>query len=206
MSLLVNVLVLAVILIIILAAVFLFKQQIFPSSITEQQAESLIMSDLQNANPGANLTVINATPSQFSGSWHFVVSTVLNATSPCPSYYIYSFDYPKYGFVYRVVNDYTSGCNIFVVGNNSTYALTSYPVAITRSYALNISQIRAFVNTYGYNNVSTSAQFLNKTTIAGTTYNDIWLVRYSATKAAYSVYAALSELGGNVITVYNSTT
>ena len=206
MSLLVNVLVLAVIIIAILAAVFLFGQQIFPSTITTTQAESLVLSDLQNANPGANLSVTNVTPSQFSGSWHIVVSAVLNATSPCPSYYIYSFDYPKYGFVYRIVNDYASGCSIFVVGNQSTYTLTSYPVAITRSYMLNVSQIKDFVNAYGYYNVSTSAQFFNKTVMAGTTYNDIWLVRYSARKATHSVYAILSEAGGDLLGTYNSTT
>ncbi len=108
--------------------------------VTEAQALSLVEGDVQNANPGVLINVTNVTPSQFPGSWHILMSVILNATSPCPSYYIYSFDYPKYGFVYNIENTYTSNCIVYGLMQNKSYIIASYPVAVVRAYSFNASK------------------------------------------------------------------
>ncbi|MDE1768552.1 MAG: hypothetical protein KGH62_04230, partial [Candidatus Micrarchaeota archaeon] len=140
---------------------------------------------------GANaiVNVTNVTPSQYAGSWHILAGVILNNTSPCPSYYVYSFEYPQYQFVSRVQNVYTSGCNV----NETT--IGSYPVAIAKSYALNISQVKTFVSTYGYNNVIVTASHIPKILISGTNYTDVWAVYYNAPTSTNSVQVYLDSNG-----------
>ncbi len=188
-----------VLVIIIFIGYFAASHVSFGSQVTEAQAEALVMHDLQNSNPGAVINVTNSTPSQYQGSWHIVTSVVLNATSPCPSYSIYSFDYPKYGFVYRVDNTYTDNCVVYGIAPGRGYVIGSYPVAITESYARNVSAVTGFVSRYGFGNVSVHATYYNSTVFYGTRYSDVWLVGYTAPKTNESVDVLLSQLNGTVL-------
>lgn len=171
--------------------------------ITQAQAVSLVTSDLQKTIPNSVINITNVTPSQFAGSWHILASIVTNATTPCPSYFIYSFDYPKYSFVYGVVNIYTKNCVIYGLGQNKSYTISSYPAAIARSYNLNIKNVTNFVKYYGYGSVVVLANYYNKTTLLGRTYNSIWLVNYSAPSSNHSVYVLLSQFNGTALLSYN---
>jgi len=188
-----------VIVVIIFAGYFALSHVSFGQQVSQTEAESLVLHDLQNSNPGAIINITNVTPSQYAGSWHIVSSVVENATSPCPSYYIYSFDYPKYGFVYRVDNTYTSNCTIYGIIPGKSYTISSYPTAITESYISNISVIKAFVGKYGFGNVVVKALYYNYTSYLGVNYTGVWSVEYSAPGTNQTVSALISQVNGTLI-------
>ena len=203
MDLLSKAVVAAVAIVVIIFAVYVALSHVsLGQQITEAQAASLVLHDLQNSNPGAAVNITNVTRSQYAGSWHILASVVTNATSPCPSYYIYSFDYPKYGFVYRVDNTYTSDCVVYGVVGNS-YPIGSYPVAITASYSRNITAVSDFVRSHGFNNVAVHATYYNSTTVSGSTYLDVWAVNYSYPSSNSSVIVLLSQQNGTVMLAYS---
>ncbi len=175
-----------VIIAIVGAAFYLLSSGVFGHHVTEQQATALVKYDMQNSNPGAEINITNVTPSQYAGSWHILASVILNATSPCPSYYIYSFDYPQYNFVYRVVNTYTDNCTIYSGAGNQT-VIGSGPAAITQSYDLHIPSVMSFVREYGYANVRTHAGYYGSIAYSGANYSDAWLVNYTSAKANTTV-------------------
>lgn len=188
---------------IIFVAYYTISHVTFAQPVTEQQASSLVLHDLENANPGAAINITNVTPSQYAGSWHILASIVTNATSPCPSYSIYSFDYPKYGFVYQVENKYTSNCVIYGIVAGKGYIIGSYPVAITASYNLNLSSVNNFIQKYGLTKIAVYATYYNKTTLSGKNYTGIWLVNYTAPNARY-VAVVLSQVNGTELSAYGS--
>lgn len=200
-----SLLIVAAIIALVFAAYYTIKQVSSAQQVTKEQAEALVLRDLQNANPQAAVNITNVTPSEFSGSWHIVVSVIMNATSPCPSYFIYSFDYPKYQFVYRIDNTYTNRCIIYGLIPGKSYIVGSYPIAIARSYELNLSTVTTFINKYGYGRVSVHAQYFNSTKLFGENYTQVWIVNYSAIQAPYSVYAVLSQVNGTPLFTYNKT-
>ncbi len=187
---------------------YIFQHVSLSQPISRSQASSLVLRDLENNNPDAAINITNVTPSQYQGSWHIVASVIDNAESPCPSYEIYSFDYPAYSFVYRVDNKYTNytqnACIIygFIAGN---YTVGSYPVAIARSYQLNDSSVSAFVARYGYSNVKAIASYYADAYLNGSHYTKIWLVNYTAPGAGHAVHVVLSQLNGSALGVYNTT-
>lgn len=193
-----------IIVVVIFAGYFAISHVSFGQQVTEAQATSLVLHDLQNSNPGAIINITNVTASQYSGSWHVVASIVTNATSPCPSYYIYSFDYPKYGFVYRVENTYTSNCVVYGTGSQSGYAIGSYPVAITDSYDLNLSIVSGFIGKYGLANVAVHATYYNTTVFYGKSYHGVWIVNYTAPSSGQYVEVLLSQLNGTALSTYGS--
>ncbi|MDE1822762.1 MAG: hypothetical protein KGI00_01680 [Candidatus Micrarchaeota archaeon] len=201
-----------VILAILLAAYFLFLKNPFSQPVSKTEATSLVLSDLQNTYPGAVINITNVTPSDptvAKGSWHIIASVVTNATSPCPSYAVYSFDYPQYHFVQRVDNIYTAynaqsdSCTVYGFTSGSSYLIASYPVAIARSYSLNISQVRQFVQKYGYVSVSVHANYYSSTTFNMHNYTNVWMVQYTAPRANYSVYAILTQSDGSLVAAFN---
>jgi hypothetical protein len=145
------------------------------------------------------------TPSQFSGSWHIVASVIKNPTRPCPSYYVYSFDYPQYGFVNRTESVYTEGCTIYGMIANKSYIIGSYPVAIARSYSLGTANVSNFVESVGYNNTVVHAVYYNQTYVDGAEYSSVWIVNYSSPASNKNVYSVISQIDGNFITAYNLT-
>jgi hypothetical protein len=127
----------------------------------------------------------------------------MQPSSPCPSYSIYSYDYPKYGFINRTENTYTRNCVIYGAQNKS-YIIASFPVAITWSYDLDVPQVLTFVKSYGFGNVTVNASYFSNTTVLGKNYTNIWLVRYASANANHTVSVLLSQVGGNLLLEYNS--
>jgi hypothetical protein len=203
MDLLARVAIAAVIVVVILVAVYYFVQNNVASHISEAQAVDNVTLFLERNYSNAQVAVTNVTPSQYTGSWYVVASIVINATSPCPSYFIDSFDYPQFGFVPRTVNVYTSNCKIEGFSNNESFKIYNSPVAITRAYTLDIPALRNFIDTYGFQNVNVHTYFLNATQLSGLNYTNIWLVNYSATSAPNNTYALLYQLNGTLLGVIN---
>jgi hypothetical protein len=188
-----------IIVIIIFAGYFAISHVSFGQQVTEAQATSLVLHDLQNSNPSAVINITNVTPSQFPGSWHILASIVTNATSPCPTYLIYSFDYPKYGFVSTVDNIYTSNCTVHGITPGKGYIIGAYPMAITESYLKNVSVVNNFISRYGFNNVVVTATYYNSTTFSGESYHGVWLVDYTAPNSNQTVEVLLSQVNGTVL-------
>lgn len=205
MELLLRMLIVIAVVVVVLLGVYYALQSSFFQHVTKQQAESLVTADLQRLYPNSAINITNDTASTYSGSWHIAVSVVLNATSPCPSFFVYTFDYPQFGFVYRVQNTYTNNCVIYGLSQNKTFIVSSYPVAITKSYVLGVPSIRNYLNSQGFGSVTVTARFFSSTAILGTNYTNVWLVKYSSTKATYSVYALLSQVNGTLLRTYNLT-
>ena len=204
MDLLAKTVVLAAVVIVILLGVYYALQSTILSHVSEQQAASLVTADLQNAYPSAMINITNERPSNYTGSWYIAASVVVNATSPCPSYYSYTFDYPKFGFVYRVQNTYTQDCRIYGLQQNSSFLLSSFPAAVTRSYTLGIPGVMSFVQQYGFHNVSVISHFYQSIDTHGMNYTKAWLVEYSAPRANHTVSVLLSQLNGTLLAAYNS--
>ncbi len=203
MDLLARTIIIAVAVIIILFIVYYALQNTVFQHVTQQQAASLVTADLQRTYPNALINVTNNTPSNYSGSWHIVASVVLNATSVCPSYFVYTFDYPQFGFVYRVDNTYTSNCVIYGLSSAKPFILSSFPVAITRAYTLGIPSVLSFVGSAGFGNTSAHANFFTLTSVQGSNYSNIWIVNYSSARENYTVYVLLSQLNGTLIKAFS---
>ena len=205
MDLLSKTVIVAIVLVVIVALIYYAFEKVFlPGPITEQQAAQLITNYMQNNTPTAQISVVNETPSTYQGSWHVVVSFINYPTSPCPTYIIYSFDYPKFGFVSRSDNNYTQNCQISGLVANSSYAIGSFPVAIVRSYDQHDPAITSFVNLNGYNNVVVHALYYPTIAVNGFNYSKVWIVNYSAPQMNRSVYAVVSQVNGSFISTYNA--
>ncbi len=200
MNLVEATLVLAVLVIIVVGIVYFVSSKGVLSRVTESQAVQLVISDLENKYPGGIINVTNVTPSQrYPGSWHIVLSLILNATSPCPDYVVYAYDYPAFTFVPTTVNVYTNSCRIFGFNSSLPYRIASAPVAITRATQLNISSVVAFIKSYGYSNVSAHAIFLPYVVVDGKNLTNVWQVTYSSPKSNYSVNVWLTQLNGTLV-------
>jgi hypothetical protein len=204
MDLLVRAMLFAVIVIVVLFAVYYALQSSVFQRVTQEQAASLVTTDLQRLYPSALINITNNTPSNYSGSWHIVASVILNATSPCPSYFVYTFDYPQFGFVYRVDNTYTNNCVVYGFNSKGPFIVSSFPVALTRAYALNIPALSNFINAVGFSHVQAYAHFYNRTSVLGKNYTNVWLVSYSSTFSNNSAYALISQLNGTFLASYNA--
>ena len=201
MDLLSRTIIAMIIVIAVIVVIYYASQHVFPGGmVTKEQAASLVQSYLANHNPNAVVNVTNITPSQFAGSWHIVVSFINNPTRACPSYFIYSFDYPKYGFVNRTEYVYTQNCTISGLIANQSYVIGSYPVAIARSTSLNTSNVTSYLRLYGYNNTVVTATYYNATeAISGRNYSKVWVVNYNSQIANRSVYNIIAQVNGNLL-------
>lgn len=174
-------------------------------SVTKQQAVTLVESYLQNNNPNAIINITNVTPSQYAGSWHVVASVIKNPESPCPGYYVYSYDYPQYELVNRTESVYTAGCVIYGLIPNQGYIIGSYPVAIARATSLNTSNVKLFIESVGYNNTVVHALYYNDTNVGGQNVSRVWIVNYSSAASNKNVYSVISQINGTFIATYNIT-
>jgi hypothetical protein len=193
-----------IVVVVIIGIYYLLQHVVAAGTVTQQQAETLVYSYLENHNPNATINITNVTPSQFQGSWHIVVSLVNNPTRPCPSYYIYSFDYPKYGFVNRTEETYTENCVINGLIANQSYAIGAYPVAIARSTSLNVSNVTDYVNMYGYNNTVVHAAYYGNLAVGGATYVKAWFINYTSPLTKRYVYTVISQTNGSLLASYAS--
>ncbi len=202
MDLLVKTVIGAIIVAILISVAYDFAQGGFTQQTSAAYAANTVYSYLKTTFPGAIINITNESNSTFQGSWHILASVINEPNSPCPGYAVYSFDYPKYKLVYQVENVYTANCTIFGFNTNGTYLVVSGPVAVTRAYSLNITQVNELVKTFGFNNVTTSAQFYNSITIQNSTYDSVWLTNFSAKNSNYSTYVAITQHGGNAVANY----
>jgi hypothetical protein len=196
--------IIAVIAIIIAGAGFLVFHRTTSTKLTAQQASDLVVKDIKAQNPNANVTVISISNSTLRAeSWQIVTSVVYNGSKPCPTLFIDVFDYPALGLQNYTANLYTSDCMINGLSDAPSYVISSPEIAIVRSYSSNYSAIRSYVRRFGYANTSVTARFegqINNTAFGNET--NIWLVKYSATKANYSLYATLNQ-SGSILNSYN---
>jgi len=210
MDLVERVAIVVVLLIIVFSAAFLIFRHNNQQQFTSAEAVQFVINDLKAANPSANITVINVSNSTLKqGSFNIVLSIVYNATKPCPTLFIEGFDYPATGLVPSLDNLYTSKCVVYGLSDAPSYVISSPEIAIVRSYTDNVSQINNYVNTFGYSNTFVTAKFYNylnntNTHLAQSLYN-VWLVRYRATNANYSVYAVVDSSGAIAGNFTNST-
>ena len=203
MDLLAKAVIVAIVMaIVIISVYYIIRQPVLPH-VTKSQSSSLILDYLKNNYKGAVINITNITPSTYQGSWHILASVIQYATTPCPSYSVLSFDYPEYGFVSRVENNYTGNCVVNGLVQNQSYIVASYPVAIARSHALGIPAVNSFIATAGYENVSVHATYYNFTNFNNVNYSSVWLVNYSSKRLNYSVQVLLTQNGGNPIAVSN---
>ncbi len=206
MDLLSKAIVIAVVAVIIVVGIYYAFQKVFlTGQVSEPQAVSLVTNYLESHNPGAVINITNVTPSQYQGSWHIEATFIGNASSPCPEYVLYSFDYPKYGFVNRTDNIYTKGCVIYGLVGNSNYSIGAYPIAISRATSLNITPVEEFILKYGYGNVTARALYYQNVSMFNGTYSKIWIVNYSSVNANSSVHAVISQTDGKYLFSYNQT-
>ncbi|MGC8478367.1 MAG: hypothetical protein ACP5NE_00340 [Candidatus Micrarchaeia archaeon] len=201
MNLFAKTLLAAILVIIIAIALFLIVVKHGPSGVTEQQAESFVISDLMQSNSNATINIVSATPSSLeSGSWNIVVSITYNGTRACPTVMVREFDYPALTMS-SVLDSYTSGsipCIVHGFSNVSSYLISLPPVAI--AIATNASaEAASYTSLFGYNETHATAQYFNKLSPASTpldmNLSNVWLVNYTASDANYSEYVVLSSMG-----------
>lgn len=212
MDLIGKVAIIVILLIVIFSAGFILFKHSVQTQFTAQQAKQVVLNDLKASNPRANITVINVSNSTLEkNSYNVVLSIVYNSTSPCPTLFIEEYDYPATGLVPSVDNLYTKNCIIFGLSNAPSYVIGSPIIAVARSYnqsvAHNVTQVTNYVSDFGYNNIMTTAMFypsLNNTnTHLSQSYYNVWLIRYKAAAANYSIYTVLDSSGA-VVDNYSS--
>jgi hypothetical protein len=189
------VLIIVILLAIYYAYLFLSGNSVQP--ITQQHAEALITSDLQTAYPNAIINVTSDMQSTYAGSWHIVVSVTLNATSPCPSYFVNTYDYPRFAFVSTPQNTYTKNCQIYVFSPGGSFTLGSTPVAVAWA-STHVKTVADYIKAFGLQNVSVVTSF-----ISNSSAGDEWQMIYSSKHAGYAIYATLADINGTLLSNYN---
>ncbi len=200
MELLGRVAIVAGIVIVLAAAVFLLSKHVMSGPLTSQQAVQYVLRDMRDNNPSANITVINVSSSTLkSGSWDIVLSVVYNASRPCPTLFIEAFDYPATNLVPSVDNLYTSHCVIYGVSTAPSYVISSPYIAIAMSYNQSPVRVRSYVDAFGYNNTRVAAKFFSAlgsgATPTGKNFTSVWLINYTANDANYSEYVVMGSSG-----------
>jgi hypothetical protein len=155
--------------------------------VTSQQAAALVRTDLLDLYPNSNITLTEVVPSSYSGSWHIEAAVISNATSPCPSYSILSFDYPKFGFVSTKKNIYVQNCTPM---NYSVGNLVPNPQVAT-AIAYGLSSMKAYLSMYGMPNVTAITAFSN----------NAYIINYSTRRSSNYIVAILSQKNGSVLSV-----
>ena len=188
--------------IVLIGAYTLFTRIGSSSSVSPVQAEQLILKDIKSNYPDAAVNIINLTNSTVPGSYYVTASVVINASRACPSYSIYTFEYPAYGFVYRTQNQYTGNCVVYGL-NRTNYLIASSPVAITRATSVS-PDAQSFITKFGYPNVVVDASFMSRYVdpISTSVYSNVWLVNYTSSYANYTVSALISQLNGTLLYEY----
>jgi hypothetical protein len=204
MDLLEKVAILIVIVVAIsLAAFWVTKVQPGSSAApTKGQVEQFVTNYLLQASPGAEVNVINATPSNLSkGSWDVFVGVVYNSTTPCPTVVEQDYNYPAINLAPRYDNNITAGCIIYSGANTSIMGISLPAIAQVKAY-IGSKAAREYVNAFGYGNTNAQTQFIKSFSYskAPEPYNggvsDVWQVNYTANNANYSYYTILNESGG----------
>ena len=183
---------LVVVLIAVFGIILALQHTASAGPLTEQQAEQLVVTDLQKSYQGATVSVINVTRSPVqSGAWRITVLLVLDPTSPCPSVSIEGFDYPATRLVPSSYNNYTAsahGCTVYSGGGAVGSSEMSAEIAIAMSYHDYFPTIMSYVDDYGYGNMHVHATLCSNP-------SDVWLVNYSAQAANKPLYVLMHQNG-----------
>lgn len=199
MNLFAKVTIAIIALIIIAAVAFALLRPFSSPSVTSQQAESFVISDLKQQNPNVSISIINVSPSTLArGSWNVIVSLVYNASRACPTVLIEGYDYPAMTLLSNVYDLYTTNCRIYGISSAPSYIISLPSIAIAR--ATNASYYASsYVYFFGYGNTLAHAHYLPSLNYSSTPLNenftDVWLVNYTASNANYSEYIVLSDSG-----------
>jgi hypothetical protein len=206
MGLLLSVAVIAVIVIAVAAIAFLvFTTAAVNPLLTVANAKSLVVNDIKTQSPNANVTIISVSNSTHAASWLITLSIIYNGSKPCPTVLIEQFDYPATGL--HPTNDtqasgFNSGvCSVYIHGSLPPYA----PLFIASSYASKNPYLISYTTEFGYGNTfvtATPSQDETNSSLFGNQTN-VWLVRYKATTANYSISAVLDQ-SGKVMQTYNA--
>ncbi|MCL4381411.1 hypothetical protein M1614_00325 [Candidatus Marsarchaeota archaeon] len=181
------------------------------NNITVQQAESLIISDLKQHSPNANISILNASKSKsHPGSWDIMIRTVYNNTSVCPSVVTQQFDYPATGFLNTttIYSNYSENlCHVYI-GFSSQSGLVNNiiglpAIAIATPYNKSFTPLVNYVNKYGYQNVSAKAKYFDVLNISNNSFHNVWFINYTAKNSNYS-YLLIINRAGEVSNNYTS--
>jgi|GEM_PF-749162 len=215
MDLLAKVIIIAILLIIIIFALFSMLPKLHTNQkiITRSDAINMIKADILNKTPNANISLISASPAG-NNSWDVSFTVVYNGTKACPELLEEDFDYPAFGF-YSTNTTYTSNCKVYGYTSAPYYVLSMPQTAIAESYAEN-TLAEAYVNRFGYSSTNVHAvKYVNFTSnditalgfnslissniVGNSVLTNIWLINYSASDANYNLYLLMHQ-SGNIIT------
>ncbi len=182
-----------------------------PKPLTKAQAEGLILKDMEQAYPNANLSLISASRSNLTNdSWNVVINVAYNYSRACPEVVTEGFDYPAVNLVPSDEILYSSGCRLYGFGAAPNYIITNPYIAMVRAYDSNNSAIMDYVSNYTYNNTNVYARFYSAANPEllgiGINSTDSWVIEYTSPNSKSILYA-LMKTSGNVVstTLVNAT-
>ncbi len=204
MDLLAKIVVLFVIIAAACSLPFVLNYSANQPSYTKSAAISMVINDLQQKLPGANITIINVTNSSVhKNSWNIYLELIKGESSPCPYIKTIQYDYPAMGLVNVTSAVYTAyeGGTCFVyaefmnrTGSPSEGLITLPEIAaavpLNRSYAPLVS----YINANGYNKTFAHAvKAFNTSQQNPAGY--YWLINYSSVNSNEILQVALSSNG-----------
>ncbi len=196
----------AVVIVVLIIGVFFLIENLFKAAapgFTVAQAEALVLSDLKQHSPNAEISVLNVSDSrEHSGSWSILVREINNPHSACPSVITESFDYPATGLLNTTTtySNYSEGtCRVYV-GFNSRSGLVNNIIglsamAIAMPYNSSFAPLVSYIDSYGYGSIYASAGFSKSLNVSNSTYSNVWQINYTSSNANYSYRIILNSTG-----------
>ncbi|MGC8572225.1 MAG: hypothetical protein ACP5RI_01090 [Candidatus Micrarchaeia archaeon] len=215
-----------IIIIILLIVIAIIYYQVFAyknnsnNQQTQSEAVKMVLSDIMNRTPNANISDINVLNYSKNKGWLITLMVAYNKTKPCPT--LLSEMYYSNITLSPTNQTLVQNCKVFGYSNQSNYLVTMPEAAITISYDSS-KYAKSFVNEYGYGNVNVYANFSSNLTsntlkqiITGnilsienqtvtnqssafntlsTGLSDVWLIKYTAKNAPYSLYIEMTQYG-----------
>ena len=208
MELLVRTALAVIVIVALLAVVYLIGYFLVapPAPLNETQADALVVKDLLQHSPDANISILRSSPSAaYPNSWSIFVRMVYNQGTACPSMTTESFIYPATGFLNTtsLYSNYSDGaCRLYISLANASRGISRIiglaPLAIDVPYNDSVPGVVNMVNSYGYSNVVADAHLEANLNIAGKNMSNVWLVSYSA-PPHNSTYVVVLDTSGDII-------
>lgn len=177
-----------------------------PAPLSEAQADALIVKDLTQHSPNANVSILSSSPSSiYPGSWNIIARLVYGQNTACPTMTTESFIYPATGFLNTTAlySNYSNGtCRLYISLANASSGVSRIiglaPLAIDVPYNDSLPGVVNMVNSYGYSNVIANAHLHSSLDVAGKNMSDVWLVTYDAPQHN-STYVVVLNTSGDII-------
>ncbi|MEM0106735.1 MAG: hypothetical protein QXS03_00715 [Candidatus Micrarchaeaceae archaeon] len=207
MDLLVKIIVLAFVAATIVAiAIWFTYPKLTSSNITENAAIAIVISDLKQQIPNANITIINVSKSiEHQGSWDMSILITENASRICPYVKMIKIDYPALGLanittaVYSAFNGNSCSVNAEYSRSEMQDSLITLPeIAIAIPYNQSYAPLLNFIQKYGYNSITAKAVFMPAFNMSNSTCYSCWLLEYS-TKATNATLSLLINKYGTIV-------